>query len=66
MKRTPWFSALVNPVREGEYECRIARVYPIGWYLGRTVRLRWTGRSWSNGMMCSNFDVWRGLAERPE
>lgn len=74
LKRTPWFSASINPTRPGEYEVvrtHVDEAYP------KKTRLKWTGRGWvhtkhsSNGlfedstaaMIGREGDKWRGLAE---
>lgn len=75
MKLTPWFPAIVKPVRAGVYEVR--KKPPWSWYR------YWDGKCWYLGgktpMAAKNYadmagsrldetppEPWRGLAEEPK
>lgn len=65
MKKTPWFSGDVEPVRDGIYETKIAGI-PSSY-----MRVWSHGLWWYDGghvfVVCAiQYRKWRGLAEQPK
>jgi len=77
---TPWFPAIVNPVRNGVYEVkRLCWDYPTGQFVRRWHKLEWrNNRTWhytknarmsypgSLAAMVPGEGFWRGIASDPQ
>lgn len=67
MKKTPWFSGDVKPVRDGAYECKDCKVN----HFFRKGMFHWEPDTdeypvWHLNVNYGGRQAWRGLAKEPK